>query len=51
LLTAQVDKANAALSRAAETRRMKMEQQQQLQRTVDSIAGEVRVSLRLHVLT
>ncbi len=41
-LTGQVDKANAALGRAAETKRMKQEQQQQLQRTADGIENEVR---------
>lgn len=40
-LTGEVDKANAALSRASEMRRMKQEQQQQLQRSADGVAAEV----------
>ncbi|GBF92537.1 DNA repair protein [Raphidocelis subcapitata] len=40
-LTGEVDKANAALSRASETRRMKQEQLQQLQRSADGVAAEL----------
>ncbi|KIZ02464.1 DNA repair protein RAD50 [Monoraphidium neglectum] len=40
-LTSAVDRANAALSRAAETKRMKQEQQLQLQRDAEAVAAEI----------